>query len=362
LSADQGSQVTEEKENTVAPTEGTVSDNESEIVGVMSGTIEDSTSSINQEEIGDSIGVDQNESSDNTPRIVETPIQTNPPAGVLQRFSLLKVTVVGLSCSLLIGSILLNISHLMTGGTADPTSNNKSDWVVILGLLTVTSISLVVTFWHYYIRSIYIKDGPALVPEKWGSLIGELIEFSRVQHFQSEKSLAKVQQFSANQSKKSDDLLESFLTLQEALSARDEEISRLKKGHDAKVFKRFLNRFLRVDRSLREMKEEFSSQADQKNYKYLSRIMQDALEECGVEQFIPEVGSDYRNAGPQIADDPSILVTDDPSQDFKISAIETAGYILEGEGGVEVIVPSKVSIFRFNPKNLANEKERGTDG
>jgi hypothetical protein len=361
LSADQHAQSTEVTGDAGEPAENTASHNGPKEVEALDEVSDSSTRNDSQTKISDSGETAENSAADTNPDTNRSPIQTNHYSGTLQHFSLIKVVIVGLFCCLFLGSVLLNLSNLTNSGNADLSSNDRSDWLVIFGLLIVTSISLVISFWHFYVRSIYIKDGPALVPEKWGSIIGELIEFSRIQHTQSEMSLAKVQQSSAEQSKRSNDLLESFLTLQDALSARDEEISRLKKGHDAKVFKRFLNRFLRVDRSLREMEKEFSSQGDQKNYKYLARIMQDALEECGVEQFIPDVGSDYRDSGPQIADDPTVLATDDPSQDFKISVIETAGYILEGEGGVEVIVPSKVSIFRFNPEDIAIEEEQRAD-
>ena len=243
----------------------------------------------------------------------------------------------------------------MGGEGRDSSPNGTFHWILIIGLVTVTTISLVVSFWTYYIRSIYIKDGTAIVPEKWGSIIGELIESWKIHHSKSQISLAKVQQSSEDQSKKSNDLLESFLTLQDALNSRDEEIARLKKGYDAKIFKRFLLRFIRVDRSLREMEEEFDNQKHRKNYKFLSRIMQDALEESGVEQFTPEIGSDYRDAGPQIADDPTVLHIDDESQDFRIAEVESVGYILEGEGEMEVVVPSNVTIFRFNSEDKRGE-------
>lgn len=281
--------------------------------------------------------------------------ESGPKNSTLQRLSLLKVIVLSVLCALFIGSVFLNISYLMMGGGTDSSPDGTFHWVLIIGLVIVTTISLVIFFWTYYIRSIYIKDGPALVPEKWGSIIGELIEFWKIHHSQSQISLAKVQQSSEDQSKKSNDLLESFLTLQDALNSRDEEIARLKKGYDAKIFKRFLLRFVRVDRSLREMEEEFSDQEHEKNYKFLSRIMQDALEESGIEQFTPEIGSDYRDAGPQIADDPTVLHTDDESQDFKIAEVESIGYILEGEGEMEVVVPSKVTIFRFNSDDKREE-------
>ena len=114
-------------------------------------------------------------------------------------------------------------------------------------------------------------------------------------------------------------------------------------------------RFVRVDRSLREMEGEFSGDEHKKNYRYLVRLMQDALEECGVEQFIPEVGSDYRDAGPQIADDPTVIETEDADKDFKIADIQSAGYVLVGEGETEVVIPSRVSIYRV--KSLLSEED-----
>ena len=278
----------------------------------------------------------------------------------LQQFSLSQIIALSILCALLLGSVLLNLS-LLTGVEENATHTTKGGlpWVLILGLLVVTAISLVVSFWTYYIRSIYIKDGPALVPEKWGSIIGKLIKTEKQQHAQVQATLAQVQESSATQTQKSNDLLESFLTLQGALNAKDDEIARLKKGYDAKIFKHFLRRFIRIDQNLRGMLQEVENSpnpVEQKNYEHLSRIMGDALEECGVTQFIPELGSDYRDANQKIADDPSVQSSDDESQDFKIAAVESVGYILEGEEATEVIVPAKVSIFRVNPKSERQEE------
>ena len=267
----------------------------------------------------------------------------------LQRFSLKKVTLISLFISLFMGSVLINFFSWMSE-PPPPTTGSPFHWIVFLGLIIVTAISLTISFWTYYVRSVYLKDGPALVPEKWGLIIRKLIDFSNVHHSESQILLAKVQQSQNEQSKKSSDLLESFLTMQEALNTKDEEISRLKKGHDAKVFKRFLRRFIRVDRSVREMVLETSNPENQKNYKYIERIMNDALEECGVEQFTPVLGSDYRDAGPQIADDPTTIETKNANEHYNIAKVEAVGYILKGEGEIDVIVPSKVSIFLFSDK------------
>ena len=261
-----------------------------------------------------------------------------------QSLSVGEIAVLSILCALPVALIFYLIFD---------SENSGIPWGLFIGIMAAAWVGLVISFWTYYIRSIYVKDGPSLVLGEWVANIRELIKYSKTSHAQCQKTLEKVQKLSDEQSEKSNSLLESFLTMQEALDTRDEEIARLKKGYDAKIFKRFLMRFIRVDRSLREISQESESEKESKNYNYLSRVMQDALDECGVSQFTPEIGSDYRDADPRIADEPIVLPTDNESQDFKIASIESVGYILEGEENVEVIMPSKVSIFRFN----SNRKE-----
>lgn len=284
---------------------------------------------------------------------IESPHSDTLPS--LPKFSLVKVILASVVAVLFITSVLLNFTYLTKGEPTNSLPSNPFHWILIVGLIVVTTISLVISFWTYYVRSIYVKDGPALVPEQWGKIIKDLIELWKVHHSQSQSSLETVRQSSAEQNRKSDDLLENFLTLQKALNARDKEIARLKKGHDAKIFKRFLLRFVRVDRSLREMEDEFSGHEHQKNYIYLKRVMQDALEECGVEQFTPSEGVDYREAGNEIADEPKTIETTNPDEDFKIAKIETPAYVIDGEGEREIIVPSKVSIYRFHSTKKEEE-------
>lgn len=264
---------------------------------------------------------------------------------LLPRVSLFRISVLAILAAILIASLLLNISMLSRVGAVSA-SEALSYWMLPAGLIFLTAISLLGLFWMYFTRSVYLKDGPALVPEKWGAIIAELTDRSEQTRLHVKQSLAEIEVRVDIQAQKSDALLESFLTLQNALSAKDSEIDRLRKGHDAKVFKAFLNRFIRVDRALAELKEELASEGHEKNYNYLYRIMQDALEECGVERRLPEIGSDFRDAGASVADDPMVKQCDDVADDFKIAEVNTPAYIIEGQGGVEVIVPAKVTIFR----------------
>ena len=75
--------------------------------------------------------------------------------------------------------------------------------------------------------------------------------------------------------------------------------------------------------------------------------MEAALEECGLELWSPEVGSDYRELGEEVADDPRHVSTDDPSLEFKIESIDSPAYIVEGQGDREIIVQAKVTIFQL---------------
>jgi molecular chaperone GrpE (heat shock protein) len=213
-------------------------------------------------------------------------------------------------------------------------------------------ISLGISFWLYYVRSLYLRDGPALVPEKWGRLLNQVGYVTNQSNVTTMKALGSLIEASNTQTEKSESLLSSFLTLQETISNRDEEISRLKKGHDSKIFKRFINRFIGVSVSLEEIREEQKDSDQAKNYKYLSKKIQSALEECGVEQLYPAVGYDYRQMGAEVVDDPRVIETNDESKNFQIASVESPAYVIEGEGDREIVLPSKVTIYRTQQQGV----------
>jgi hypothetical protein len=257
------------------------------------------------------------------------------------------VTVIGIAvlAAIFLISLILNVSLLSISDVSH--SSSTFNWVVVIGSLLIGAVSLGISFWIYYARTIYLKDGPALVPEKWGHILATLGHVTEQSSNNIVEALTEVLKASKQHSQKSEGLLESFLTLQQAISARDDEIARLKKGHDTKVYKRFITRFIRISISLEEIREEVKESDQEKNYKYLCRLIQNALEDCGVEQVRPEIYSDYREAGPEIADDPIIVNTDDPSLDFKIASVESPAYVIEGEGDREILIPAKISVYKI---------------
>ena len=255
------------------------------------------------------------------------------------------IFVIALLIIIFLLSIVLNVTFLFN---SDQTlALSTFNWVVVTSSLLVAGLGLGISFWIYYAKSVYLKDGPALVPERWGHILAELGHITSKANTNTIQSLTAVLEASQYQTEKSESLLESFLTLQQAISNRDDEISRLRKGYDAKIFKKFVTRFIRVSIALEEIREESESTDQSKNYKYLCRLIQNALEDCGVVQVIPEINSDYREAGPEVADDPTLLDTNDPSLNYKITSVKSPAYIIEGEGDREILIPAKVSIYKI---------------
>lgn len=263
------------------------------------------------------------------------------------------LTVIGIALiiALFLASIILNVFLL-----SQPDRTNALsifNWVVVIGSLLIGGLGLGISFWMHYARVVYLKNGPALVPEKWGHVLAELGQVTNKANMNTLESLTAVLTASNYQSKKSEGLLESFLTLQHAISTRDDEISRLKKGYDVKVFKRFVTRFIRVSIALEEIRDEAQYSDQAKNYNYLCRLIQNAIEDCGVEKVNPPINSDYREAGPEVADDPLLIGTNDPSLNFMIASVESPAYVVEGEGDREILIPAKVSIYK-------TEEQKGT--
>lgn len=263
--------------------------------------------------------------------------------------SLLKILSIALVSAILVVSLVLNAS-LLTTSEDSSIATPSFYWSVIIALLFITAISLGISFWLYYVRSIYLRDGPALVPEKWGMFLAELGHITQENGSNIGEALQSLIYESRHQTQKSESLLESFLTLQQVISNRDEEISRLKKGHDAKVFKRFVARFIRVSAAMEEIRSEAESSDQFKNYTYLCRLIQSALEECGVEQISPEINSDFRTLGIEVDDDPKIINTEDEALNFLVASVESPAYVIEGEGEKQIIIPSRVIIYRTQEK------------
>ena len=143
-------------------------------------------------------------------------------------------------------------------------------------------------------------------------------------------------------SQKMTDLTTTFMTLQNKIDQKDEEIIRLKQGYDATIFRKFISRFARVDQMIHEVRQKGS--ADGVELSQISLLMEDAFAECGIESFSPALGSDFRTAS-GVADNPDTVETTDAGQDFMIASIIEPGYRYASSENQEVVIPAKVEIY-----------------
>lgn len=137
------------------------------------------------------------------------------------------------------------------------------------------------------------------------------------------------------------EMSQTFLTLQRALDQRDQQLKRAEQGWELQIFKKFLVRFARVDELLNDHSE-IDSDA---RLTQARLMMRDALEECGVEEFRPLVGSDYRTEK-GVDDRPTLSHVEDPSLFYRIKNVQAPGYCVRTADGNQVIViPARVEVY-----------------
>ena len=141
--------------------------------------------------------------------------------------------------------------------------------------------------------------------------------------------------------------------LSESVAEKDKDINRLKEGYDTKIFKNFLNRFLRVyqivEDDLRSYEENNKNNINNKVINLLSELKVDLTEaflDCGLKEFSPKVGDSYRDAV-GVQENPILVDTEKEKEDMKISEIKSKGFKTTGNEREEIIKPSIVSVYRY---------------
>jgi hypothetical protein len=216
------------------------------------------------------------------------------------------------------------------------------------------------TFYLYRWRKQITGDKEIVVPEKfWSEYQTQKKKLTHIQDFLAksatvtdanivsmaaymEETKGKLLGGMANQEQSIEDLSATFMALQTALDARDTEIKRHKAGYDQKIFRNFLNRFIRVDCTLSEFISD--QEYTQESFEDLQSLLTDALEECGVERFLPTIGDDYRSAE-GVADNPRLVSPRCAEDAYKIIEILEPGYWQHTDDARVIIRAAKVRVY-----------------
>lgn len=199
------------------------------------------------------------------------------------------------------------------------------------------------TFYLYWWRKVLLSHPETLVPEKWAEVLMRMAKAVEAVNQDSVKTAKDTNSIQIKVYEKSEQTLEAFMSLHKVMDEKDREINRLKKGYDTQIYAKFLKRFIRADVAAREMMEECPDNAE---LHMVRRLVEDALLECDVEVYEPQVGKDYRHAV-GVADSPSIEETQDTEKDFQIAEVIEPGYHICGAEEPIVLREAKVKIYRI---------------
>ena len=229
--------------------------------------------------------------------------------------------------------------------------NNLTLAVIFLSITTL--ISIIISFYLYRWRKILLSKPHTHLPEDTGKFLSglddgykQILEFLKNDWHLMRKNLSnnekRIETELNEQTKKIKVLEEMFLKLQGSLNDKDNEIERLKEGYDNKIYRKYLLRFIRVNQAIDDSIDDVN--IDKSTLISIKELLMDALSECEVESFSPNVGEKYHKAF-GVADNPKEVPPDSPNDENKIAEIVEHGYKMKTPSGYEVVLPAKVKIY-----------------
>ena len=235
-------------------------------------------------------------------------------------------------------------------------SNNKNNdvgryktFMIIASilLLSITLVSILISFYLYRWRVVVSEKLQIMVPESFHSNMEGLMKATNFNTKNLDQNIGSFKKSIEMSTEKMDEMIESYLIMRKKIDEKDSEIKRLKEGYDITIFKSFLNRILRVNTDLIKIKNEASDKGNLSldDIEYLVESFEEVLNECGVTQFVPSIGSDYRKID-GVSQNPKTQETHEKSKEYTISEVIEPGFKIDSNNGqADIIKPAKVKIF-----------------
>jgi molecular chaperone GrpE (heat shock protein) len=242
-----------------------------------------------------------------------------------------------------------NQLHLIEAQLLGVLSQNDT-WVKIaIIFLMVIAVVLMFRKWIQFKRwklQQLLQSPHIITPESFSSLIESLRREMQNYELQLGDLRSSINLQSEENRSTSAELTATFLTMQRALDIRDKQLQKAEEGWDQIIFSKFVKRFAKIDEMLHEQQQITSEQIVQQT----RILLRDALDECGVKLFSPNLGADYRTEL-GISENPQHVETDDQSKNYKIAEVLTPGYCIENNSGTNsVIIPAKVKVYVLKEK------------
>ncbi len=224
-----------------------------------------------------------------------------------------------------------------------PSPSNAGFLVAIISLAVIAVFSLSMTFWLYRWRRRFTDKYEIIVPEDWRAISDrheKRLQFQDKRILELTKAIGGLAEQGVALQKMIESMTSTYMGLQGSLDEKDEELGRFKKGYDSTIYRNFLKRFIRVDLVLQSHIED--GEINVSGLEQIRQLLEDALDECGLEVFQPELNEDYAKAE-GVEDYPKTVPTQDPNLIGKIIEVRQPGYRLQETG--EVIQKAKVTAY-----------------
>jgi len=236
----------------------------------------------------------------------------------------------------------------LSQSSSAPNSNSEKPtlWfsIAFFFMSFATLASVATAFYLYRWRRVLLANPQMLLPEELGAHLKKLSKSMERLNTADDARMQQLSQQASHTSEQVVSLMDSFSSLQRALDEKDLEISRLRKGYDVEVYRKYLGRLIKIDRCVREFVAE--GENSPRELKTIQALLEDALEDCGVEIFAPDTGADFRHEF-GVAERPTFIKTDNPSDNFKIYEVKQVGYRVKNASENRLVSPAQVVIQRY---------------
>lgn len=217
-------------------------------------------------------------------------------------------------------------------------------YIALVMLAITTLVSTAINFYLYRWRKVLLSSPQLLVPEELGKYLDKLTKSLNGIGNILTNEVRSLTLKTAESSERIGNMTETYMTLQTALDEKDQLIRRLKRGYDAEIFRKFITRFIRIDQAINDYM--VCGESDRNAWEQVKRLFEDALDECGVESYEPQLGVDYRQED-GLSDNPKKIITDDLTKDFTVAEVIESGYRIRFNNQQEIIKPAKVTIYIY---------------
>jgi len=224
-----------------------------------------------------------------------------------------------------------------TGETQDRTVATQSAFVIVALLLSLC-VNVMLVLWLAKWRRLTSTD-LQIIPS-------DLISTIEKHNTSFQQLTSTVAKGSERYLASSAELLQAFKSLQTALDEKDAEIKRLKQGYDTELFRRFLRRFIRLDKAFCEDISDLPplDEKERKTLEHLRALLRDALDECGVIEFQPEVGASVRGIF-GVDDSYEVRSPERPDQELTIAEVLEPGLKIDAPNGPICLKEARVVVF-----------------